>query len=83
MMSPKAKKVEYESPYKIIVTFNNEEVKMFDLAPYLNYPIYEALKDESFCSNAEVQNGVIVWNNEIDLDPDRLYLESKNISLAS
>lgn len=82
-MSPKAKKVEYESPYKIIVTFNNEEVKMFDLMPYLNYPIYEALKDESFCSNAKVQNGVIAWNNEIDLDPDRLYFESKNISLAS
>ena len=36
-MNPRAKKVEYESPYKIIVTFTNGEVKIFDLKYYFKY----------------------------------------------
>ncbi len=81
-MNPRAKKVRYESPYRIIVTFTNEEVKMFDLRPYLNYPIYKSLQNESFCSEANVQNGIVVWDKQIDLDPDRLYLESKNLAIS-
>jgi hypothetical protein len=75
-MNPRAKNIFYKSPYNLIVTFTNGEVKKFDLNPYLNYPVYEELKNESYCSRAKVQNGTVVWNDEIDLDPDRLYLES-------
>ncbi len=75
-MKPGAKNILYKSPYNLIVTFTNNEVKKFDLHPYLNYPVYKALKDESYCSKARVDNGTVVWNDEIDLDPDRLYLES-------
>lgn len=76
-MNPRAKNILYKSPYNLIVTFTNGEVKKFDLQPYLNYPVYKELKDESYCSKAIVQNGTVVWDNEIDIDPDRLYLESK------
>ena len=79
-MNPRAKNISYKSPYNFIVTFTNGEVKKFDVKPYLNYPVYEELKNESFCSKATVQNGTVVWNDEIDIDPDRLYLESKNVS---
>jgi hypothetical protein len=83
-MNPRAKKVEYESPYKIIVTFTNGEVKIFDLKYYLNFPIYQSLQDESFCKKVKVENGIVLWNEEIDLDPDRLYLESKkDVSLIN
>jgi Protein of unknown function (DUF2442) len=79
-MNPRAKNISYKSPYKFIVTFTNGEIKKFDVKPYLNYPVYEELKNESFCSKATVQNGTVVWNDEIDIDPDRLYLESKNVT---
>ena len=49
------------------------------LEPYLHYPAYENLRDESYCNKARVQNGVVVWDKETDMDPDRLYLESKLI----
>jgi hypothetical protein len=75
-MNPRAKNILYKSPYNLIVTFTNGEVKIFDLQPYLDYPIYEELKNESYCSKASVVNGTVVWNDEIDIDPDRLYLES-------
>ncbi|HEY5461935.1 MAG TPA: DUF2442 domain-containing protein [Hanamia sp.] len=75
-MNPKAKNIIYKSPYNLIVTFTNGEVKKINLKPYLKYPVYQELKNESFCSKAKVQNGTVVWNDEIDFDPDRLYLES-------
>ena len=75
-MNPRAKNILYKSPYNLIVTFTNGEVKKFDLQPYLDYPIYQELKNESLCSKAVVENGTVMWNDEIDIDPDRLYLES-------
>lgn len=79
-MNPKAKNIIYKSPYNLIVTFTNGEVKKMNLKPYLEYPVYQELKNESFCSKAKVQNGTVVWNDEIDFDPDRLYLESTIIA---
>ena len=77
-MNPRAKNILFKSPYNLIVTFTNGEVKKFDLQPYLDYPIYKNLKNESYCSRAIVENGTVVWNDEIDIDPDRLYLESEH-----
>jgi len=76
-MNPRIKNVVYKKPYKLILSFTNGEQKEFNLFPYLSYPVYEILKDESFCSNVKIANGTIAWNNEIDFDPDTLYLESK------
>lgn len=75
-MNPRPQKVAYHSPHQLLVTFDNGEVKLFDLKEYLHYPVYAPLRDESFCSEARVNYGTVVWNEEIDIDPDRLYLES-------
>ncbi|MBD0295271.1 MAG: DUF2442 domain-containing protein [Flavisolibacter sp.] len=76
-MNPRITSVQYRSPYKLILTFTTHEVKEFDLAPYLDYPIYQTLADESFCRKAKACMGTVVWNDEIDFDPDTLYLDSK------
>ena len=81
-MNPRIKKVEYKSPYKLILSFDNDERKEFDISPYLSYPVFKILQDESFCRRAKIFNGTVVWNDEIDFDPDTLYLESKPL-LAS
>ena len=79
-MNPRVKNVKYERPYKLILTFTNNEIKEFDLYSYLHYPVYEALKDENVCHNAQIVNGTVAWNDEIDFDPDILYLESKTLA---
>ena len=76
-MNPRIKTVIYKKPHKLILSFTNGEQKEFDLSPYLSYPVYENLKDESFCSKVKAINSTVVWNDEIDFDPDTLYLESK------
>jgi len=78
-MNPRPVNVEYNSAYKLIITFVDGKVKLSDLKPYLHYPVYQTLKDEVFCSKALIKYGTIVWNEEIDFDPDRLYLESEEL----
>jgi hypothetical protein len=79
-MNPRAKHVQYKKPFTLLVVFDNNESREFDLMPYLSYPIYKELNDESFCAKVHVQNGIVSWSNEIDFDPDRLYLESKSLT---
>ena len=71
-MNPRVNNVKYEPPYKLQLTFNNGEVKEFDFANYLVYP--------AFCSKVKAYMGTVVWDEEIDFDPDTLYLESKSIA---
>jgi hypothetical protein len=79
-MNPRIKTVAYKSPYKLILPFTNGEHKEFDFSPYLSYPVYQNLKDESFCRKVKTGNGTVAWNDEIDFDPDTLYLESTLLS---
>jgi hypothetical protein len=81
-MSPKAKSVQYRKSHLLLVVFASGEEKIFDLKPYLEYPVYEKLKQEAYCAKAKVQNGIVVWDDETDLDPDRLYLESEPLPVA-
>ncbi len=78
-MNPRVLTVEYKADYKLLLTFTNKEVKLFDLLAYLNYPVYEPLKDEAFCKKVKAIDGVIQWNDYIDFSPDTVYLESKPV----
>lgn len=71
------KSVQYQSPYMLILAFSNNEVREFNFNGYLGYPVYEVLKDESFCQKAKVFNGIVVWDDSTDFDPDTLFVESK------
>jgi hypothetical protein len=54
--------------------FATGELRRFDMRPYLNYPAFAALSNTMLFMRAYVENGVVVWNDEIDLSPDTLYL---------
>ena len=78
-MNPRVLTVEYISPYKLLLTFTNREAREFDFSSYLDYPVYHALRDEAFCNQARVFNGTVIWDDNVDFDPDTLYLESKSV----
>ncbi len=79
-MNPRIKSVTYQHPYNLMLTFNNGEVKIFNFKDYLHYPVYSKLKDPAFCSTVKPFMGTAVWDEEIDFDPDTLYLESKTVN---
>jgi len=72
----KVKSVRTLPDFKLRIRFNDNSQKIFDFKNLLNFPCYEILKDEDIFKNAYVDFGTVVWNNgEIDISPEKLYLE--------
>ena len=65
--------VEPQDNYKLLVTFENNEKKLFDCTELLNRKIYEPLKNKAFFNNVHVEYGTAVWNEKIDIAPEHLY----------
>ena len=78
-MNSRVEKVVCIDKSNLEITFKNGEVKVFDVTLYLDYPVYEELKDEVFFRKAHVLNGTAAWNEYIDFDPDTLYQEGKEL----
>lgn len=60
--------------YCLQAEFADGQVRYFDMKPYLAYPAFSALKENMLFVKARVEYGTVVWNDEIDLSPDTLYL---------
>lgn len=61
------------SEYKILLTFENGIRKIFDMKPYLDFPMYKKLKDISFFNTVHTNGQTAVWNEDIDIAPETLY----------
>ena len=78
-MFPRVIAVSPLSDYKIEIKFNNDEIKIFDVKPYLEYGVFKELKEMSYFKNVKSENGTVVWKNGQDFCPDTLYIEGENI----
>ena len=70
------KEVKPLDEYKLLLTFENSEVKIFDMKPYLDKGIFRELKDISLFKSARVKFDTVEWENEADIDPETLYEDS-------
>jgi hypothetical protein len=77
VMNPRVQNVKPEADYRLLITFQNGEIKTFDVKPYLGIGIFKELQDLSMFNSVKPFLGSIQWANGIDLCPDTLYLESK------
>jgi hypothetical protein len=73
-MNPDIKVAEPLPNYKLKVQFTNNELKEFDVAPYLNKGVFSELKDEQYFKQVRVAFGSIEWPNEQDFSKDTVYL---------
>jgi len=62
--------------YKLRLTFNNGERRMFDAKPLLSKGVFKPLQNRSYFESVKVAYGSVLWPNEIDYCPDTLYAES-------
>jgi hypothetical protein len=75
-MNPRLSHVKPIENYSLELTFNNGEVRRFDVKPYLSIGQFVSLKDKALFSSAKCVLGSIQWQNGLDLCPDMLYEES-------
>jgi hypothetical protein len=71
------KSVEPQDNYMLLLTFENNEKRLFDMKPYLDFgPIFNELKDTSLFRSVRVAFQSVEWANHADLDPEILYPNS-------
>ena len=66
-------KAEYLSGYCIKLWFNNQVVKVVDLANSLNGEVFQPLKDQNFFKRFTIKFNTIEWENGADIAPEYLY----------
>ena len=75
-MNPRVRAVRPSNDYTLTLTFENGEVKRFDVKPYLDIGIFQALKDLSVFNSVRPYLGSIQWQDGQDFCPDLLYEDS-------
>lgn len=70
------------SDYKLLLTFENGEEKIFDLSPYLSIGKFAELRDPSVFNSVTIGFDTIEWINHLDIDPEFLYEKSLKVEQA-
>jgi hypothetical protein len=78
-MLPRIKDVKAIKEYELLLTFDNGEIKSFDVTPYLENGVFCELKESNVFYSVRPFLGSIQWSNGLDLCPDTLYLDSTSI----
>ena len=63
--------------YRLDVTFENGEERIFDMAPYMEKKPFNRIKKGPIFLRAKVEYGTVVWPGHIDIAPETLYHNSK------
>lgn len=63
--------------YKILITFENGERRIFDVTPLLDKPRWQELKDERLFRLVKVYDGTVQWPGQRDICPCYLYNDSQ------
>ena len=73
------KDVKPQDNYFLLLTFENGEIRQFDMKPYLEFGIFQELKDLRLFRTVKKSFDSIEWDNEADFDPEVLYQKSLKI----
>ena len=76
-MNPRPIAVEPVGDRELLITFQNGERRIFDMKPLLDLPMYKQLEDRALFARVQADGMCVFWNEDIDLCPDRAYLESR------
>jgi hypothetical protein len=79
-MRPRAIDVEPMEDYTLLITFANNEKRLFDAKPYLEIKPFEQLKNKTLFNTVHIGGLSIEWITGQDICPDELYFNSKSMN---
>jgi hypothetical protein len=60
--------------WRVLLEFEDGTEKEVDLEPYLDGPIFEAIRNDPLMfQDIKIVGGTVAWENGADIDPDVLY----------
>ena len=82
-MNPRVQDVEPLPGYRLQLRFANNELKIFECLPFLDFGVFSSLRDINYFNQVKVLDGTVVWPGEQDICPDTLYVDSIAIATIS
>ena len=79
-MNPRVKNVIAHADYRVELEFENGEIRLFDVSPYLEKGIFKNLKNPAYFNRVKPFLGSIQWPGGQGFCPDTLYEDSKALS---
>lgn len=76
-MYPAVKKVTPIENYLLEIEFDNGELGTLDMKPFLDFGVFQRLKDVDSFKHVRVSFDTIEWDNGVDLDPEFIYDKCK------
>jgi len=76
MIRPKAVDVVPQPDYHLLVTFNNNEKRLFDVKPYFDFKPFQELENEALFNTVKPAGLSVEWIHGQDICPDDLYYNS-------
>jgi len=70
---PSVIRADYRGGFRIHLTFNDLSERTVDFRPWLEGPVFEALKDPAYFREFFVDGGTAAWPNGADIAPETLY----------
>ena len=64
----------------LLLVFENNEQRFFDMTPYLNEKPFTKLKKSPLFMKAKVLYGTVVWPGNIDIAPETLWDNSTAVA---
>lgn len=77
---PEVVQVKVLEDYRLNLVFDDGARGVFDMRPYLERGVFRTLKDKRVFESAHIEYGTVVWPNEIDIAPERLYGDMARIA---
>ena len=62
--------------HKLLITFDNKERRIFDVAPYLTDDFFAPLRNPAVFRTVKINPISLEWSGGIDMCPDELYYNS-------
>ncbi len=70
-------KVNVSKNFHLKLEFENGEMRLFDMKPFLKNKPFNNLQKEALFECATVRHGTVVWPGNIDIAPETLYDKSQ------
>jgi hypothetical protein len=62
--------------YKLLIRFDNDEDRVFDVEPYLDDGFFAPLRNKAVFNSVKLSPVSIEWAGGVDICPDELYCNS-------
>jgi hypothetical protein len=73
MLQPQIVEVKPLSDYKLLLTYETDERKIFDVAPYISGDWFGKLREPQYFNTVRVSGNTVEWKDGQDIAPHELY----------